>query len=120
MPVTQHPLHGSVRAALPHTAPALGHNEQTLLGVRVADTQIRQPAAHETGHAAPRHAAALAAAAQRAMPQPDHLEPEGAQPRAVERNPEVATMPCHDRSQVLTLCGDRQVHSPSEFMLDRC
>jgi len=29
MPVTQHPLHRSVRAALPHTAPALGHDDRT-------------------------------------------------------------------------------------------
>ncbi len=28
MPVTQHPLHRSVRAELPHTAPALGHDDQ--------------------------------------------------------------------------------------------
>ena len=31
MPVTQHPLHRSVRAALPHTAPALGHDDRTNL-----------------------------------------------------------------------------------------
>lgn len=35
MPVTQHPLHRSVRAELPHTAPALGYDDQTLVGVRV-------------------------------------------------------------------------------------
>ena len=29
MPVTQHPLHRSVRAALPHTAPALGRDDRT-------------------------------------------------------------------------------------------
>ena len=29
MPVTQHPLHRSVRAELPHTAPALGHDDRT-------------------------------------------------------------------------------------------
>ena len=28
MPVTQHPLHRSVRAELPHTAPASGHDDQ--------------------------------------------------------------------------------------------
>ena len=28
MPVTQHPLHKSVREELPHTAPALGHDDQ--------------------------------------------------------------------------------------------
>jgi len=29
MPVAQHPLHRSVRAELPHTAPALGHDDRT-------------------------------------------------------------------------------------------
>ncbi len=29
MPVTQHPLHRSVRAELPHTAPASGHDDRT-------------------------------------------------------------------------------------------
>ena len=29
MPVAQHPLHRSVRAALPHTAPASGHDDRT-------------------------------------------------------------------------------------------
>ena len=29
MPVTQHPLHRSVRAELPHTAPALSHDDRT-------------------------------------------------------------------------------------------
>ena len=40
MPVTQHPLHRYVRAELPHTAPALGHDDQTLVGVSVADTRV--------------------------------------------------------------------------------
>lgn len=37
MPVTQHPLHRSVRAELPHMAHALGDDDQTLVGVRMAD-----------------------------------------------------------------------------------
>ena len=35
MPVTQHPLHRSVHAELPHTALALGRDDQTLVRVRV-------------------------------------------------------------------------------------
>ena len=39
MPVTQHPLHRSIRAELPHTAPALGRDDQagTLQPVVVAE-----------------------------------------------------------------------------------
>ena len=39
MTVTHHPLHRSVRAELPHTAPALGRDDQTLVRVRVADAR---------------------------------------------------------------------------------
>jgi hypothetical protein len=90
MPVTQHPLHRSVRAELPRTAAALGHDDQTLVRVRVADVRNRQPMRHQAIHASPRQVTALAAAAQRAMPQPDDLEAECPQPRAVARHAEVA------------------------------
>ena len=42
MSATQHPLHRSVRARLPHTAPALGDDDQTLVGVGVADFGSRK------------------------------------------------------------------------------
>jgi len=42
MPVAQHPLHGSVRAELPHTALASGRDDQTLVRVRVADVRDRE------------------------------------------------------------------------------
>jgi hypothetical protein len=62
---------------------------------------------------------ALAAAAQRAMPQPGHLEPKRAQPRAVERDTEVTAMSGHYRPQVLALRGDGQVHASSELVFER-
>ena len=64
MPVTQHPLHKSVREELPHTAPALGHDDQvgkmrpalsvrsrlsrepgSVSGTRCRQTDFRWPAA---------------------------------------------------------------------------
>ena len=36
MPVTQHPLHRPVHAALPHTALAFGRDDQTLVRVWMA------------------------------------------------------------------------------------
>lgn len=47
MPVSQHPLHRSVRAELPRTAPALCGDDQTLVWVRVADAQSGKPKAPE-------------------------------------------------------------------------
>src|SRR5882672_9650211 len=82
MTVTQHPLHRSVRAELPHTAPALGRDDQTLVRVRVADAWDRKPMRDHSMHSTPGQVMSLAAAAQSAMPQPRHLEAEHAPPRA--------------------------------------
>ena len=118
MPVTQHPLHRSVRAELPHTAPALGRNDQTLVRVRVADMRDRKPVHYQAMHSTPGQVMGLTAAAQGAMPQPPHLEAERAQPRAVARHAEVPAMPGHHSPQVLALLGNGSVHAPSEFDLD--
>ena len=47
MPVTQHPLHRSVRAELPHTAPALGHDDQASRMRPVVS--VRGPLSREPG-----------------------------------------------------------------------
>ena len=47
MPVTQHPLHRSVRAELPHTAPALGRDDQTCHALRA--THLARVAARHRG-----------------------------------------------------------------------
>ena len=82
MPVTQHPLHRSVHAELPHTALASGRDDQTLVRVRVADAWGWQPVRDDRVHASPAQVLGLTAAAQRAMPQPAHLQPEHASARA--------------------------------------
>jgi hypothetical protein len=63
MPVTRHPLDRSVRAALPHSAPALGRDDQTLVRVRVADAWGRQPVGNELVHVLPAQVFGLAAVA---------------------------------------------------------
>ena len=74
MPVTQHPLHRSVRAELPHTAPALGHDDQAsnmqpvvsvpgrlsrepgpMSGTRCQQTDFPWPAAFPPPPPPPRH-----------------------------------------------------------------
>lgn len=119
MPVTRHPLHGSVRAELPHTALASGHDAQTLVRIRMADAWGRQPVIEQAPHAAPTQMVALTAAAQGAMPQATHLLAEGTQTRAVARHAEVTHVPTHHRAQVRALRGNRLMHPPSEFELDR-
>ena len=74
MTVTHHPLHRSVHAELPHTALALGRDDQTLVRVGVADVGVRQPMGDDSVHALPAQVLGLAAAAQRSVPQPAELE----------------------------------------------
>src|SRR5205814_560926 len=118
MPVTQHPLHRSVRAGLPHTAPALGRDDQTLVRVRVAYAWGWQPVSNDLVHALPAQVLGLAAAAQCAMPQPTHLEAEGLNTCSVAGHGEVAGMPGHYRAQVLALLGDGPVHAFAQLRLD--
>ena len=47
MPVTQHPLHRSARAALPHTAPASGHDDRT--NVKQPFVSVSGRLTHEPG-----------------------------------------------------------------------
>jgi len=70
MPVTRHPLHRFVHAELPHTALALGSDDQTLVRVWMADVRSRQPALNKPLHSVPFDIGVLAAAAQDAVPQP--------------------------------------------------
>ncbi len=47
-PVTRRPPHRSLRAGLPHKAPASGRNVQTMFRIGVHDTQFRHPTAGDT------------------------------------------------------------------------
>jgi len=95
MSVTQHPLHRSVRAALPHTALALGRDDQTLVRVRVAYAWGGQPVSGALVHALPTQMFSLAATTQCAMPQPADLAFDGLYTRLVAGHSEVATMSGH-------------------------
>ncbi len=116
MPVTQHPLHTSVHAALPHTALALGRDDQTLVRVRVADAYGRQPVcdARASSSGAWPDCVGTGFCAKAA-----HLEAEDLNTRSVAGHGEVTRMPRHHRTQVLALLGDGPVHSLSQLVLDR-
>ena len=68
-------------------------------------------------HALPTHVFGLTAAAQRAMPQTAHLESEGLHTRPIAGHGKVAAVPTHHRAHVLSLCGNRLVHPPSQLRL---
>ena len=119
MPVTQHPLHRSVAAGLPHTAAALSRDDQALARLRVADANGRQPVSNDLVHAPPTHMFGLTAAAQRALPQPAYLASEGLHACPVAGHGEVACRPRHHRAQGLPLLGDGPVQPRSQRRLDR-
>jgi hypothetical protein len=119
MLVAQHPLHGSVRAELPHTARASGRDDQTLVRVRVAYVRDGKPVRNQAEYATPAQMMALAAATQGAVPQPTDLEAEHAQARAVAWHAKVPAMTGHHGPQVLALLGNGSMHAPSEFQLAR-
>ncbi len=118
MPVTRHPLHRSVRAGLPHTAPASGRDDQTLVWVGVAYFWSRKPVVYQAVHASPGDVA-LATAAQCVSPHPGHFTFELHEACAVSGYAKVAAMPAHHGLQVLALLGDGSVHAGSHFQLER-
>ena len=76
MPVTRHPPHRSRRAALPHRAPALGRNAQTLRGIRMHNVGFWKPLGSEWVHPLPGHAMTLAAPPYCATPVAEYTFPE--------------------------------------------
>ena len=72
-PVARRPPHRSQRAELPHWAPALGSDAQTLVWMRMSDLRIGQPPVGQTGHPLPSDLVLLAAAPKRHTPVPPHL-----------------------------------------------
>lgn len=88
--VTHNPLHRSGRAALPHPAPTLGRDGQSLIRVRVVDAERGQVGAHHASRPIERQTTrGLTAATQSAPPQPDHAWTKGAELRAVHRHARV-------------------------------
>jgi hypothetical protein len=73
MPIAEHPLHRSRRAALPHRAPALGHDAKSLRWPRMADACGWNPAGNVAAQALPIRRTAVAASPQRAAPEPAEL-----------------------------------------------
>ncbi len=61
MPVARHPPHRSQRAALPHWAPASGHNAKSFVRIRMIDTGDRELFVHVAVHAVPLDVAFVAA-----------------------------------------------------------
>ncbi len=93
MPVTEHPVHRSVRAELPQAAPALGCDDQTLIRARVADISDRKPMGNDSMYFSPAQLMGLAAPTQCAVPQSPDLEAECAQRGPLQDTPKYRPSP---------------------------
>ena len=111
MPITEHPLHRSGRAGLPHPAPTSGNDAKSAERIGMTDTSRRQPAIDMPLHPGPGETMALAAPPKRAHPQPADLESKGAQRRGVHRHAVVADVSPDDAAQPRALLAERAVRA---------
>ena len=72
--ITHNPLHRSVRAEFPHTAPALGDDAHALQRIGMANGGWRKPAINEPIHSLPSDALATPAHTERMVPIAADLE----------------------------------------------
>lgn len=83
MTITDHPLHRSQRAELPHWAPASGHDGKALFGIGVSDARRRQQLVPEILHAPPRDPGFVAPSLEGPLPMDGDALDERAQRRTI-------------------------------------
>src|SRR4029453_928845 len=115
MPITEHPLHRSGRAALPHPAPTSGDDAKSAERIGMTDARRRQPTDNKPLHPRPRQAMTLTAPPKRAKPEPADVVAEGAQSRGVQRHAVVADVPTDDAAQPRALLADGAVHASPQL-----
>src|SRR5260370_188508 len=118
MPIAEHPLHGSGRAALPHPALALGGDGEAHARIGMTDTWCRKPAGDVGAHTAPGQMVALTPTTQHAPPELGHRFPKRVQRRTVQRDTVVPVVPEDDGPQIRALLRDGLVQTTSELGLD--
>jgi hypothetical protein len=101
MIITDHPLHRSGRAELPHPAPASGDDAKSPQWIGVMDARPGQPVINQTAHALPGKPLPLAASAQRAIPQTADIEAKRIQRLQVRRHSIIALVSGDHRPQPL-------------------
>ena len=118
MSITDHPLHRSGRAALPHPAPTLGNDAQASEGIRVTNVGWRKPTSDQSRHAFPIQPLPLTSPPKREVPVTANLEPKELDRRAVSGDSVVAREATDHRAKPLSLLGNRHVHTLSQFGFD--
>src|SRR5262249_31256093 len=83
MTITDHPLHRSGQAGLPHPAPTLGDDAKALERIKVTDIGGRKPTIDQPIHAFPSQPLSFTPTPKREVPVTADLEPEALDRRAV-------------------------------------
>jgi hypothetical protein len=119
MPIAEHPLHRSGRAALPHPAPTSGDNAQAHEGIGMADVSRRDPRGDQGLHPTPRQVIALTATTQHSPPHATDRETEGTDGGAVHRDAVVTHVTEDYRAQIAANRWDGVVQTGFKFGFHR-
>jgi len=119
MPITEHPLHGSQRAELPHWALTSGNDAKSPQGIGVAYASGWQPALNEPLHSFPGDSTVLTSPSEDVMPVADDLETKNEQGMAVHGHSVILDVPSNNRAEPLAHRRNRVVHASLELGLHR-
>ncbi len=115
MPIAEHPLHGSVRALLMHTALTSGNNAHSLERIRMVDLNFWEPAVNEPIHSWPCQRTVLASPSKHVEPVATDLLTKITQGASVVWHSVIAVMSTNDRPQPFSLFGNWLMHAPAQL-----
>ena len=104
--IAHNPLHRSVRAAFPHTAPALGDDAHSLQRIGVANGGWRKPAINEPIHSFPGDPLPAPAHSERVTPVAAYLKSKALDCLRICRYPVIADESAHYRAEPFPLFGN--------------
>ncbi len=121
--VTSCPPHRSLRAELPHKAPASGRDTKALLGIRMSVMVLRDIAVYQRFEPHPRQMMLLATPFKHSQPSPTYFCTEAAQPIRISGYAKVIEITTNHAPQPFSDFGYRIVHLFSQlrpYRFQRC
>jgi hypothetical protein len=116
--ITHNPLHRSVRAAFPHTAPTSGDDAHSPQRIGVANGGWRKPAINEPIHSFPGDPLPAPAHSERVVPVAANLKSKALDGLCICRHSVIANKSAHHRAEPFPLLGNGLVPAPAQFGLD--
>jgi hypothetical protein len=118
MPITEHPLHRSVRAHLMHTAPTLGDDAHSPQRIRVMQLWLRKPPIYDWFHFLPSQFAAVASASQGFPPHLSYNKTKHFQSNLIVGHAVIPVVSLNNAFQPLALIHNWIAHAPSQILFD--